>query len=73
MMTNVYRVAAVLLAAFSGAAAQAQPSNGLAFQDFNQSQLVFVPPANVTSVAGATGDTSDGLKSASVGVCFWAV
>lgn len=54
---------AVFLAAVGGAAAQAQPGNGGPFQDFQQSQLVFVPPSNVTLVNGATFDMVAGLKS----------
>lgn len=53
-----------LLAAVSGAAAQAKPSNGGPFQSFQLSQLLFSPPSNVTTVNGATFDKTDGLKSA---------
>jgi hypothetical protein len=59
MMTTL----AAILAAAGQAAAQAQPGNGGPFQDFQQSQLVFVPPSNVTQVNGATFDMVDGLKS----------
>ena len=54
---------AVFLAAASGAAAKEKPGNGGPFQDFQQSQLVFVPPSNVTQVNGATFDMIAGLKS----------
>ncbi len=54
---------AAFLAAAGRAAAQAQPGNGGPFQDFQQSQLVFVPPSNVTQVNGATFDMVAGLKS----------
>jgi hypothetical protein len=53
---------AVFLAA-AGGAAQEKPGNGGPFQDFQQSQLVFVPPSNITQVNGATFDMVAGLKS----------
>jgi hypothetical protein len=62
-LTTLVAVAAVLLAATTGAAGQSQPTNGGPFQDFQESQLVFAPPSNVTQVNGAVFDMVDGLKS----------
>jgi hypothetical protein len=59
----VIMTTAVFLAAAAGALGQGKPGNGGPFQDFQQSQLVFVPPSNVTQVKGATFDMLDGLKS----------
>jgi cytochrome oxidase Cu insertion factor (SCO1/SenC/PrrC family) len=55
--------AAVFLAAAVGAAGQAQPTDGGPFANFQESQLVFVPPFNVTQANGAVFDMVDGLKS----------
>lgn len=56
--------AVVFLAASCGAAGQqAKPGNGGPFKDFQQSQLVFVPPSNVTHVNAAIVPMVDGLKS----------